>query len=49
MDQSAFILARDYQIPMHVFNFDKPGSMKEICEGQNTGTIISGSSELIFH
>lgn len=49
MDQSAFILARDYHIPIHVFNFDKPGSMKEICQGKNTGTIISGSSELIFH
>lgn len=44
MDQSAFILARDYNLPMHVFNFDKPGSMKEICEGKNNGTIISGES-----
>lgn len=46
MDQSAFILARDYNLPMHVFNFDKPGSMKEICEGKNNGTIISGESIL---
>jgi uridylate kinase len=46
MDQSAFILARDYNLPMHVFNFDKPGSMKEICEGINNGTIISGESAL---
>lgn len=46
MDQSAFILARDYNLPMHVFNFDKPGSMKEICEGKNNGTIISGESVL---
>lgn len=46
MDQSAFILARDYQLPMHVFNFDKPGSMKEICEGINHGTIISSESAL---
>ncbi|MGG1519447.1 UMP kinase [Paenibacillus oryzisoli] len=49
MDQSAFILARDYHIPIHVFNFDKPGSMREICAGQNTGTIISGASELVYH
>ncbi len=48
MDQSAFILARDYNLPMHVFNFDKPGSMKEICEGIPNGTIISGDSTLIF-
>lgn len=46
MDQSAFILARDYNLPMHVFNFDKPGSMKEICEGNDNGTIISGESVL---
>ncbi|MFF2092274.1 UMP kinase [Paenibacillus sp. NPDC058174] len=46
MDQSAFILARDYNLPMHVFNFDKPGSMRGICEGSNNGTIISGESVL---
>lgn len=46
MDQSAFILARDYHLPMHVFNFDKPGSMREICEGKNNGTIISRDSVL---
>ncbi|MGD8192324.1 UMP kinase [Brevibacillus ginsengisoli] len=46
MDQSAFILARDYQIPIHVFNFDKAGSMKEICQGTDIGTIISETSEL---
>jgi uridylate kinase len=46
MDQSAFILARDYNLPIHIFNFDKPGSMKEICEGKNNGTIISGDSVL---
>ncbi|MBD2869819.1 UMP kinase [Paenibacillus arenilitoris] len=46
MDQSAFILARDYQLPIHVFNFDRPGSMKQICEGRNNGTIISEDSEL---
>lgn len=44
MDQSAFILARDFNLPMHVFNFDKQGSMKEICEGKNNGTIISSES-----
>lgn len=46
MDQSAFILARDYHLPMHVFNFDRPGSMREICEGMNNGTMISGESVL---
>ncbi|WP_248929621.1 UMP kinase [Paenibacillus hamazuiensis] len=44
MDQSAFILARDYNLPIHVFNFDQPGSMKEVCEGKNVGTVISSDS-----
>ncbi|MET3292702.1 UMP kinase [Brevibacillus fluminis] len=44
MDQSAFILARDYSLPIHVFNFDQPGSMKAICEGENIGTLISQES-----
>jgi uridylate kinase len=48
MDQSAFILARDYSLPIHVFNFDKPGSMKDVCEGKNVGTIISSQSTLVF-
>jgi uridylate kinase len=48
MDQSAFILARDYNMPIHVFNFDKPGSMREICEGRNNGTLISRDSVLAF-
>lgn len=48
MDQSAFILARDYGLPVHVFNFNEPGSMKAICEGENKGTLISGSSVLKY-
>jgi uridylate kinase len=48
MDQSAFILARDYHLPIHVFNFDKPGSMKQICEGKNIGTIINEQSEKTY-
>lgn len=40
MDQSAFILARDYSLPIHVFNFDQAGSMKAVCEGKHVGTSI---------
>jgi uridylate kinase len=46
MDQSAFILARDYNLPMHVFNFDRPGTMRDICKGGSHGTIISRESVL---
>ncbi|MFD0673769.1 UMP kinase [Cohnella sp. GCM10027633] len=46
MDQSAFILARDFGLPIHVFNFDKPGAMRAICEGGDIGTLISGKAAL---
>jgi hypothetical protein len=51
MDQSAFILARDYSLPVHVFNFDQSGSMKAICEGEDIGTLISQDSRITktFH
>lgn len=48
MDQSAFILARDYGLPIHVFNFDKPGSMKEVCEGKSVGTVINSQSAFVL-
>lgn len=48
MDQSAFILARDYSLPIHVFNFDRPGTMRAICEGRMNGTLISQDSELSY-
>ncbi|SFS67955.1 UMP kinase [Paenibacillus sp. BC26] len=48
MDQSAFLLARDYKLPIHVFNFDEPGSMAAICEGESIGTAINGESVMTF-
>lgn len=48
MDQSAFILARDYNLPIHVFNFDRVGSMKQICEGNNVGTLIRNDVKSVF-
>ncbi|TCP28734.1 uridylate kinase [Scopulibacillus darangshiensis] len=41
MDQSALLLARDYSLPVHIFNFDKPGVMKKLCQGEHIGTLIS--------
>lgn len=41
MDQSALLLARDYDLPIHIFNFDKKNSMKNICTGEIIGTYIS--------
>ncbi|MFD7523333.1 UMP kinase [Paenibacillus chitinolyticus] len=48
MDQSAFILARDYGMPIHMFNFDKPGSMKKIVTGIHSGTTIHEAAKLTF-
>ncbi|WP_425267122.1 hypothetical protein [Brevibacillus antibioticus] len=41
MDQAAMILARDHELPLHVFNFDQPGAMAQICHGEQVGTYIS--------
>lgn len=46
LDQSAVLLARDHLLPMHVFNFDTPGIMCQICKGENVGTLISKGEDV---
>lgn len=41
MDLSAFILARDYHLPIRVFNINKPGSLYRIMTNHTEGTIIT--------
>ena len=41
MDQSAMLLARDHGLPLHVFDFDKPGCVRRICNGEEVGTLLS--------
>jgi uridylate kinase len=41
MDQSAILLARDHKLPIHLFDFDTPGSIRRICLGEDVGTLIS--------
>ena len=41
LDQSAVLLARDHNLPIHVFDFNKAGAMRRICEGEEEGTLIS--------
>lgn len=49
MDQTALILARDFQLPLHLFNFDQQGAFSEICSGgHNPGTIITSNSESVL-
>ncbi|QJC35302.1 UMP kinase [Enterobacteriaceae endosymbiont of Donacia proxima] len=40
MDSTAFLLAHDYNIPIHIFNIKKTGSLYKILTGKNIGTII---------
>ncbi len=48
MDQSAMILARDHGLPLHVFNFDQPGAMIRICQGEQVGTYITRDVEAVL-
>jgi len=48
MDQAAMILARDHGLPLHVFNFDQPGAMARICNGEQVGTYISRHGEAVY-
>jgi uridylate kinase len=41
MDQSAFILARDHRLPLHVFDIDQAGAAAAICRGERVGTLVS--------
>ncbi|TDO33267.1 uridylate kinase [Kribbella sp. VKM Ac-2527] len=41
MDQSAFILARDHRLPLHVFDIDARSAATAICKGEPIGTLIS--------
>ncbi|MGE5221444.1 MAG: UMP kinase [Omnitrophica WOR_2 bacterium] len=40
LDHSAVLLARDHDLPIHVFDFDAPGVMFRICNGEEVGTRI---------
>jgi len=40
MDQSAFILARDHRIPIHVFDASEHNAMRNIALGEPTGTYV---------
>ncbi len=46
MDQSAVLLARDHDLPIHVFDFDTPGAMLKLCRGEEIGTRIGWEDDL---
>jgi uridylate kinase len=44
MDPSAFILARDHNLPLHVFDIEASGAMTRILNGEPVGTEISATA-----
>ncbi len=47
-DQSSILLARDHQLPIHVFDFAEKGTMDRICHGEDLGTLVSNVNEDIL-
>ena len=45
VDQSAFILAKDYDMPMYIFDFNQKNSIVDICNGENIGTFVGKNCE----
>ncbi|GLP96720.1 UMP kinase [Paraferrimonas sedimenticola] len=45
MDLAAFTLARDHELPIMVFNMNKPGALRRVIMGEAEGTLISKSAE----
>lgn len=40
MDLAAFTLARDHNLPIRVFNMNKPGALRAVIMGEEEGTLI---------
>jgi uridylate kinase len=47
LDQSAVLLARDHALPVYVFDFDTPGTMCQICLGEDVGTLICSDEDIL--
>ena len=41
MDTTAFVLCRDYNMPIRVFNMNKTGALKRVILGEKEGTLVS--------
>ncbi len=42
MDTAAFVLCREQNLPLRVFDMNKPGALMRILRGENEGTLIEG-------
>lgn len=43
MDLTAIFLCRDHDMPLRVFNMNKPGALKNIMVGEDEGTLVHAS------
>ena len=41
MDVSAFVLAKEHGLTMHIFDVAADGAMRRICEGEDVGTLVT--------
>jgi uridylate kinase len=48
MDQAAFLLAKEYRLPLYVFDFAEKQAMRRICEGEDVGTLIADGLPVQF-
>jgi len=44
MDLQALVLARDHGMPIHMFNFDRHGVMRRLCQGEDLGTYLANDT-----
>lgn len=42
MDTAAFALCRDAEMPMRIFDMDRPGALLGILRGESIGTLVQG-------
>ena len=49
MDLAAFTLARDHNLPIRVFNMNKPGALLRVVTGGNEGTLIMSQKDTPAH
>ena len=40
MDSTAFQLCRENNLPIIVFNFNVPGNLKKLVDGESIGTLV---------
>lgn len=44
-DQAAFVLARDFDMPLYVFDFNEDDAISKICSGENIGTYVGSNCQ----